>query len=145
MQFCVAWEDCPMWVRRVHLRCDGLGLLEPILVLGASSRGAQGCFLSMPLLPRQRWPAKTVPVWRWYTTWPEKGREGYALPSMSTFSTEGSALRLPVATSTVLGVALYQKPQQTPKGRPRRSAHSGLHGLSDLKSRGSWLSTACAF
>src|SRR5437773_12380833 len=51
----------------------------------------------MPLLPRQRCPAKTVPVWRSYPTWRDEVREGYALPSVSTFSTEGSALRLPVA------------------------------------------------
>jgi hypothetical protein len=120
MQFCVGRGAFPIWLRRVHLRCDGR---EPILVLCASPRGAQGCFLSMPLLPRQRCPAKTVPVWRWYTTWPdEKGREGYALPSVSTFSTEGSALRLPVAASTVLGGGVFRSANKGQKEKPANTA-----------------------
>src|SRR6266496_749653 len=45
----------------------------------------------------------------------EKGREDYALPSVSTFSTEGSALRLPVAGFSVMPLTAIEsvKKRQT--------------------------------
>ncbi len=133
MQLCVGWGACyPMWLRRVYLRCHRR---EPI-VLCASPRGAQGCFPSMPLLPRQRCPAKTVSVWRWYATWPD-GREGYALPSVSTFSTEGSALRLPVALQSYLAGTLPETSTNAISEKGRWTLHSGPARTPRLKPRGS--------
>jgi len=56
----------------------------------------------------------------------KKGREGYALPSVSTFSTEGSALRLPVAGFSVMPLTASEsvkKRQCVFRSRGRANPH----------------------
>jgi hypothetical protein len=78
----------------------------------------------MPLLPRQRCPAKTVSVWRWYATWPDqKGREGYTLPSVSTFSTKGRALTLACSNfNHTWGCTLPETPTNAKRKAPLDSS-----------------------
>lgn len=70
MQCCVAGAaSCPISLWRVGLRYDDRGQNPAPCV---NRQCAHGCGISLPLLFRQRCPAKTVPVWRCYPTCPEK-------------------------------------------------------------------------